>query len=167
MNKWYRFIRPMLFFAAFLSLLLSTKTLLWMAFLLLFIFYFNVDVLSFDKRKVGNDSEKSETVPYGILGNYVVDATKAYGLFIKLCDVPVFVDIRPDSFADRREQQALYLFENREILEVELLKFMNANPEFKNKKISFIGLHSRVMDQGEVFWDPDGHTLVKGINFVL
>lgn len=167
MKNYRRFFRPILFFAIFLFLLIWTKTLLWLAFLILAIFYFAVDVYSVDKRKTENDSIMDNySGPFGILGEYVVDGTQSYGLFIKLLGVPAFIDIRRDEFLEQREQQAKYLFSNQKGLETNLVNFMNKNPEFKAKRVSYIGLHSKAIDQGEIFWDPDGYTLLSGTSFL-
>jgi hypothetical protein len=167
MKKYRRFFRAVLFFAIFLFVLIWTKTLLWLAFLILSIFYFAVDIYSVDKRKTENDSiVEKYSGPFGVLGDYVVDATESYGLFIELLKAPVFIDIRRDEFLGRREQQAKYLFERQKELETNLLDFMTVNPDFKARRVSYIGLHSKVMDQGEVFWDPEGSTLLSGTSFL-
>lgn len=167
MKKYRRFFRCVLFFLIFLFFAIWAKTFLWVAFLVLSIFFFAVDVYSVDKRKKENDSiVEKYSGPFGVLGGYVVDATESYGLFIELLNAPVFIDIRRDEFMERREQQAKYLFERQNELETSLMGFMNATPEFKNKRVLCIGLHSKVMDQGEVFWSPDGYTLLSGTSFL-
>jgi hypothetical protein len=166
MKRYRRFFRPVLFFSIFL-LLAWKKITLWVGFLILSIFYFAVDVYSADKRKAQNESTAEEySGPLGILGHHVIDATESYGLFIKLLNSPVFVDIRRDEFLEQREQRASYLFKHQKELENNLTDFMTYNPEFKGKKISYIGLHSDIIDQGEVFWSPEGYTLISGISFL-
>jgi hypothetical protein len=167
MSKIRPFIRPALFFAAFLFLLLWTKTLLWIAFLLLSIFFFAVDIYSVDKRKQEDTTVvRNYSGVYGVLGDYVVDATESFGLFIEILNAPVFIDIRRDEFQKQREQQAKWLMERQKELEVSLVNFINANPRFREKKMSCIGLHSKNLDQGEVFWEPSGQSLLRGISFL-
>jgi hypothetical protein len=50
-------------------------------------------------------------------------------------------------------------------LNLQLDLFLKANPEFAARSIAYIGLHSKNIEQGEVFWDPDGYTLLKGTTF--
>ena len=166
MRNWRRFIWPAVFFACSLFLLFWTNTLLWIAFLALSIFYLGVDVYSVDRRPSQDSAGPEKYVgPFGVLGDYVVDSTDSHGLFIELLSAPVFVDIRQDEFLEQREQQAQHLFANCSILEESLVNFVNANREFAAKRVSYIGLHSAELDQGEVFWKPSGHTLLKGTAF--
>jgi len=170
MRKWRRFIRSALFFAIFLVLLPFWKyTLACLAFLMLSVFYFGVDVYSIDKRKTQKESvTENYSGPHGILGDYIIESTKSYGLFIELLGAPVFIDIKQDKFLEQRKQRAIHLFENQKKLEINLVKFINQNAEFKTKKIDSIGLHYiKNLERGEVFWDPDGYTLLYGLEFVL
>ena len=130
------------------------------------LFYFAIDVMSVGKRGPENSSvPENYKGPYGILGDYNVDATDSHGLFIQLLDTSVFVDIRKDEFLDQRAQWAQFLFKNQKELESNLTKFIDEHPEYKTKKLSYIGLHSKFLEQGEVFWNPNGHTLLKKLNF--
>src|SRR5438876_819650 len=95
MSKLRTLIWPALFLAAGIFCLFKTNTLLWMAFFMLSAFSFAVNVRGFGKRKdEGKLGLEDFRGPYGILGNYIVDATDSYGLFIRLLNYPVFIDIR-------------------------------------------------------------------------
>ena len=169
MNRWRRFIRSIAFLLIFLLSALWTKTLFGIIFLILSIFYFVMDVCFAREKKTENkDQVKNYAGPLGVLGDYIVDATESYGLFLDLLDAPVFVDIRYDEFIERRKQRAIYLFDHQKELEVNFIKFVDKNPEFKTKRITYIGLHyPKNFERGEVFWNPDGYTLLYGLEFVL
>jgi len=108
---------------------------------------------------------------YGMLGNYVPDSNdsddECYGLYLHLGKLSVFVDIREDKYLEQRKLKALQLFENCKLLQMSLDNFLLLNPVFKSRTLVYIGLHSKNLDQGEVFWEPTGYTLLKGTSFVL
>ncbi|MEF9388495.1 hypothetical protein V4890_23175 [Ralstonia solanacearum species complex bacterium KE056] len=167
MNKWRNFFRAIIFFAIGVFFLIGTHTLLWAPFLILSALFFSIDVLGVGRRKdEGRIGLEEPSGPYGVLGDYVVDATESYGLFIELLSDAVFVDVKKDDLIEQRKQQALYLFKNQKILEDDLGNFIKENPEYKARKILYIGLHSREQGRGEVFWDPHGYTLLRGTNFL-
>ncbi|WP_275760525.1 hypothetical protein [Ralstonia pseudosolanacearum] len=167
MNKLRRFFRAIVFFVIGVFFLIGTHTLLWAPFLILSALFFSIDALGVgrnkDEGRIGLDNPSG---PYGVLGNYVVDATESYGLFIELLNGTVFIDIKKDDLIEQRKQQALYLFKNQKILDRYLVDFIKENPEYKERKILYIGLHSREQGRGEVFWDPNGYTLLRGTNFL-
>jgi hypothetical protein len=105
------------------------------------------------------------SVPLGILDRYVVDSTESLGLYIQLNEHRVFVDLREDKLIELRKARALQLYENQQILGKSLNAFIAANPDFRDRQVAYIGLHSKNMEQGEVFWDPTGYTLLKGFEF--
>jgi hypothetical protein len=182
MKKWHRFIRPVLFFVISVLLFFQIKDApVWLPFLLLSVFYLGMDVYSIGKRKT-RDKTENETLPenysgsYGILGYYIVDSTKLYGLYMELLGTSVFIGIREDKFLEQRKQQAMRLFDAQKELEINLIDFIEKNPKYKNKKVSYIGLFVKNLEQGEVFWDFDsdpedaehyGYTLLHGLNFVF
>lgn len=107
-------------------------------------------------------------IKYGILGHYAVDGDPndiAYGLYISLNKNPVLLDIREDSLLEQRKVRALDLCANGSALETALNEFLAANPEFRGRKLASIGLHSDDMKRAEVFWDPEGYTLLIGFEF--
>lgn len=165
MKKWRRLWRSGFFLALCLLFLIKTTTLLWMPSLMLAIFFFAVDVLGLGRNEPRGPLLKDFSGPYGALGDYVVDATESYGLFIKLGDATVFVDIRKDGKLDQRQRQARFLYENQQALASSLAAFVTGHPEYKPKTITYIGLHSSDLEQGEVFWDPDGYTVLRGAQF--
>jgi len=79
---------------------------------------------------------------------------------------PVFLDIREDDHLEQRKRRALELHQNQLRLEESLRRFVVANPKFQHSTVASIGLHADDLLQGEVFWDPDGYTLLKGFEFV-
>ena len=107
----------------------------------------------------------------GVLGNYAPDpadpSDECYGLYLVLSGRPVFVDIREDKYLEERKRKALELFTNSKDLEISLVQFVRENPEFVPRSVTYIGLLSKNLDQGEVFWDPTGYTLLQGLTFVL
>lgn len=138
-----------------------------MPLLLLGAFFFAVDVGGIDKRKTTEDKiEDDKAMVYGVLGDYVVDETPSYGLFIQLCGRAVFVDIKQDQLLDLRKAHAEFLHQHSSELGDRLRQFVEINPRFATRSIQYIGLHSANVDQGEVFWSPDGYTLLQDLKFV-
>lgn len=107
-----------------------------------------------------------EDSPVGELGRFVVDGDNSFGLFVKLGGDLVFVDIREDENLEERKARARTLATNVTALEKSLAAFRTRNTEFADRRIVYIGLHSRDNEQGEVFWEPIGYTLLKGVEFV-
>jgi hypothetical protein len=107
----------------------------------------------------------------GVLGNYAPDQNdledECYGLYVQIGQHSVFIDIREDKYLEQRKLKAMQLFENSKALETSLDTFVHANPAFESRSVSYIGLHSKNLDQGEVFWGPTGYTLLRGLSFVL
>jgi len=102
---------------------------------------------------------------FGVLGDYVVDDTPCFGLFIRLKNWPVFVDVKQDRLENARRERAQFLCQHEAQLNSQLDLFLKSNPTFAARSIAYIGLHSKNIEQGEVFWDPEGYTLLKGMTF--
>ena len=105
-------------------------------------------------------------VQYGILGRYAINGNSndgGYGLYIQLFGRPVFIDIREDAYVEKRKEVARSLYERTLLLESNLRKFIEQNQEFEARQIESIGLHSDDMNRCEVFWNPDGYTLLLGL----
>lgn len=102
----------------------------------------------------------------GVLGRYIDEGDECYGLFIPIGGVRVPVDIREDRLLPQREDHARRLFEGRQTLAESLTRFTHAHPEYSSRSIGAIGLHSSIFDRAEVFWNPEGYTLLKGLEFV-
>lgn len=162
-----KFLRPAIILVIAVLLFFFTESLLWVAGLLLALFFFAVDVLNIDKSssKVSTHSELYPAHQTSVLGHYEIDSTQCYGLFISLAGNSVFVDIREDKLIEKRKEFAKYLAQNTTALEASLNEFMQAQPGFSSRYIASIGLHSKVLDQGEVFWFPEGHTRLRGCEF--
>lgn len=115
-------------------------------------------------------TEVNNKIVYGALGNYAPDENDqediCYGLYLKISQYNVFLDIREDKYLEKRKLKAIQLYENSIELQRSLEIFIHANPEFKSRSLSYIGLHSKNLEQGEVFWEPDGYTLLKGLLFI-
>ncbi|MEP7298412.1 MAG: hypothetical protein ABI702_19690 [Burkholderiales bacterium] len=112
-----------------------------------------------------HDIPSNHPVMPGILDKYVVDSTECFGLFIQLNSYRAFVDIRDDKFIEQRKARALQLYENQELLSKNLRAFLESNAEFRSRRVEYIGLHSKDLEQGEVFWEPNGYKLLKGFEF--
>jgi len=117
------------------------------------------------------DSERRDatTTVTGMLDRYQVDGPDdelAYGLFVKVRGRAVFVDLREDYMIDKRIEQAKKLHESTQALDASLDAFLVRNPEFVRRSLASIGLHATNVEQGEVFWDPEGHTLLIGTDFL-
>ena len=108
----------------------------------------------------------AEDVPLGEFGRYTVDGTESLGLFIPLGGGKVFVDLREDEHIERRKAHAKFLFTNAPSLESSLAAFRTRYPEFSSRALTYIGLHATNLEQGEVFWDPNGYTILRGLEFV-
>jgi hypothetical protein len=78
----------------------------------------------------------------------------------------VFIDVREDRYLEERKKRALLLHESRSVLEDGLKRFLASNPEFQSRQLKTIGLHSDELERAEVFWDPDGYSLLRGFQFV-
>lgn len=162
--KLRRAVKPLVFLILSIFFLVATDTLLWLAFLMLAIFYVFVTFKRIDKFTQVRVPHLSPE-EFGLIGRYVVDFEKSLGLFMKLNNKTIFIDIREDKFLEQRKNFALYLFEKRELLEKNLNEFLETNNEFTNKQIIYIGLHSKDSRQGEVFWAPEGYTVLKELQF--
>ena len=101
----------------------------------------------------------------GVLGHYAIEGTQCFGLFIRLDNYKAFVDIKKDKFFEQRKTKALDLYENQQLLSGSLVAFLESSPDFRSRRVAYIGLHSKNLGQGEVFWDPTGYTLLKGLKF--
>lgn len=146
-------------FAVFLGLRIPV----WFLFLALAIYY---GYKAVKKEHVFVSGVAPASPPYGQFGRYAVDGDQCYGMYIKLSGKPVFIDIREDSQLEERKRRALTLYENAVALDESLKQFVLANSEFRPRQLTTIGLHSEDLEQGEVFWEPDGYTLLKGFKFV-
>src|SRR5689334_12230582 len=106
-------------------------------------------------------------VTLGALGVYAPDpadpSDECYGLYLLIGEQPVFVDIREDTYREQRKLKALDLFAHSKELDASLKQFVRANPTFASRSVGYIGLHSNNLEQGEVFWDPTGYTVLRGL----
>jgi len=107
-----------------------------------------------------------ENAPVGKLGRFTIDGDESFGLFLELAKAPVFVDLREDEQIENRKTRALYLADNVRALESSLAAFRAKNTEFLQRQPTYIGLHSSDPETAEVFWEPDGHTALRGLEFV-
>jgi hypothetical protein len=123
---------------------------------------------AFNPRRVA--LERSVAFPAGAslgeLGRYTIDGAESLGLFITLDGKKTFVDLREDEHVEARKAHAKYLFRNSKLLESSLASFRTRNPEFASRPLTYIGLHAPNLEQGEVFWDPNGYTILRGLEFV-
>ncbi|XQA74435.1 hypothetical protein ACM9XA_02520 [Xanthomonas sacchari] len=135
---------------------------IWLLFSALSFFYF---LSSFSPEVTSRIS--SEVNDFGRLGDYNVDDELCYGMYIRLNSNPIFIDIRRGDFLRQRENYAKYLYENSGNLERNLNKFIAINPDFSSRCINSLGLHSLEMPekQAEVFWDPEGYSQIRDLEF--
>lgn len=141
-----------------------TNTQLWVLFLALSVFYGFIDFVKV-KKELGTTLDNYNGAK-GILDYYDVDGEKCYGLYFDLAGESVFIDIKQDKLIEERKARALYIFENSRELDESLAHFLDSNVQYRSKKINSIGLHSDEISRGEVFWEPDGYTLLLGSKFV-
>lgn len=162
-----KFLRPAIILIIAVLLFIFSDTSLWIAGLLLALFYVGVDVFNIDKSdaSAANEVEEYPAHEPGVLGHYEIDSTPFYGLFLSLRGKPVFVDIREDKLIDKREDFARFLATNTDNLESNLNRFIQAHPDYSSRRVDSIGLHAKTLDQGEVFWHPRGYTRLKGLEF--
>ena len=166
-SPWGKALRGSLILALAVIVFLKTTTLLWVPLLLAALFVYSVDILSIDKSKSALRNRSIESpIAYGRVGEYVVDSTPSFGLFIELQKQPVFVNIKKDRFVEGRKAQAEYLFQHQSELNDNLYRFLSENLDYRSKRLAYIGLHSEVLEQGELFWDPAGYTILRGLNFL-
>jgi hypothetical protein len=102
----------------------------------------------------------------GLFGEYVMDSTE-YGLFMKLIDMPIFVTVRMDEYFEQRKRHAIFLFENRSILEDNLKEFLDKNHSYRGKNIKYICLYSDKIDQCGVYWRSGEYTSLVELHFQL
>lgn len=133
----------------------------WIAFSI-FSFYYSTQLF---KRKFPKAGRQLKNITYGILDNYDVDGDVCYGLFIRISDADVFVDIKKDGLLEERKTHAIYLYKNQNNLEISYRSFLEKNKKYIGRKINSIGLHSKNIKQGEVFWDSEGYTLLQDLIF--
>lgn len=134
----------------------------WFLFLLFTIYYFYKLIKRDSVAKPMKNIDATQS--YGVLDSYAVDGDendKNFGLYVELLKQPIFVDIKKDQHLDKRKKIALHLFSNNLILGKNLEIFIENNPTFKGRNINSIGLHSNDMDRAEVFWEPNGYTLLS------
>jgi hypothetical protein len=135
--NWRTFLKPVLFLALSIAMVfVMEETLAWLGFAIVSAFFVMTDIFRVGQNEINNFSMEIEYTlhPAGLLGEYVLDSTESYGLFMKLIDMPIFVDIRTDKFIEQRERHALFLFENRGVLEDNLREFLDKNPDYRDKK---------------------------------
>ena len=115
--------------------------------------------------------EPTSELPLGVLGRYAPDSADpsdlCFGLYVRIGAELVFVDIREDKLLEQRKLRALALFNQSEELEASLKSFLRKNPEYAPRSLAYIGLHAKNLEQGEVFWDPSGYTILRGTTFEL
>jgi hypothetical protein len=147
-------------FAVFLYLRIPV----WFLFLALAIYFGFLAIAKRGRAK----AVKLEDQPEGVLGRYAVDGDPAdlsHGLYVALQGHRVFVDIKDDQLLEQRRKKAIEIYEKRATLEQSLAAFLERHPEFRNRQIASIGLHSKDLQRAEVFWDPEGYTLLQGLEF--
>lgn len=162
-----KFLRPVIILVIAVLLYFFTDTSLWIAGLLLALFYYAVDVHNIDKSDSPASTASYEYPAHerGVLRHYEIDSTQFYGLFMSLVGKPVSVDIREDKLIDERKEFAQFLANNTDNLETSLSKFIQEHPDFSSRQITSIGLYAKTLDQGEVSWIPEGYTRLKGLEF--
>jgi len=166
-SRWRKAVRGSLLVALAVIVFFKTTTLLWAPLLLAALFFYAVDLFSIDKRKRPLRAHVFEQpVTYGRVGEYVVDSTPSFGLFIELQKEPVFIDIKKDRLVEERKARAEYLFQHQSELNDNLSRFLSENPDYRAKTLMYIGLHSYNLEQGELFWSPAGYTILRGLNFL-
>jgi hypothetical protein len=168
LERYKKFFRPLVLLAVSVSILLYSDMSLWILFLLLALFYFAVDVLNVDKSDSSSTDlvEEFSSHELGVLDHYTLDSTLSYGLFVSLRGKPVFVDIKEDRFLEKRKTFARFLSDSTSTLEKNLNDFIESHPEFSSRHIVYIGLHAKELDQGEIFWEPEGYIGLKGLEFL-
>lgn len=163
-----RLVRPCLLLIASVVAYVYSDSLLYMPLLLLSGFFLATDVFRADRSasEAETNATESKEVPLGILGRFNIDSDECFGLFLWLRETPVFVDLREDKLVDDRIGYALYLYENTAELESKLEAFLEMNHEYGARKLAYIGLHSKSFaEEGEVFWEPEGYTKLRGLEF--
>jgi hypothetical protein len=160
-------IRPFLFLVLSVLAYIALDALLWMPLFLLAVFYTGVDLFKINMRTSPEVDimEGFKLYEPGVLGHYEIDSDDSFGLFLSLNNRLVFVDIREDEFLSERKKFALFIFQNKSVLESNLCSFIENYPEFIDKELMYIGLHSKDLKQAEVFWEPEGYTILKELNF--
>ncbi len=162
-----KYIRWLLFLVCSVLAMIYSQSLLWMPLMMLSAFFCFVDVFNADANSQVPHNVLTASDELGVLGSYIVDSTESYGLFMTINGKAVFVDIREDSLIKEREKQALSLFQNVEKIEKSFNDFLSSNSAYQSKELVYIGLHSSKLDEGEVFWEPDGYTKLKDMQFVV
>ena len=118
-----------------------------------------------NQMKITNEPK----INFGVLGDHHVDGEAdgtEFGLYISLNGKATFIDLKIDSFLEQRKKHANFLFVNQRVIEANLNDFMKRNANFSQRVVNSIGLHSKNLTQGEVFWDPDGYTILQELQFV-
>jgi hypothetical protein len=164
-----RLLRPLVCLAMAAGVAVVSNSLFWVPLVMLAAFFFAVDVMRIDKAPFEQETVLERDLsngPVGVLGRYVVDSTESLGLFFEIGGKNVFVDIREDDQVEARQRHALFLAGHQSELEASVAEFRKAHPEFAGRRLAYIGVHRPVVDECEVFWAPEGHSLLKGLSFV-
>jgi len=135
---------------------------IWLLFLAMGLYYAFRSI----KRTTPPQYTEATDIAYGEIRRFNVEGERALGLYLKLAGRPVFVDIREDQLAEKRKLRALELSKAESTLEVSLSSFLINHPEFQERQVGTIGIHSNDLQQAEVFWEPTGYTLIRGLTFV-
>ncbi len=154
-------------FVGFVELYFNSNTVVFIAFLVMAGFYF-LDISSKTKIHLTLEQEfHNKHYSFNKLDYYIIDNTECFGLFIKIFNKPIFIELKEDSLLEKRKQQALHLSENPHTLEENLNIFLKENPVYQEKKFDVILLCYDDITLGDIFWEPTGHTSIKDLIFTL
>lgn len=164
----FKYVRLLTFLAAAAGLFFSGQgKLLWVLFLTLFAFYLFVDVFNADRARVESSADQPGVpdAQTGVIGRYRHDGEEVFGAFVILNGWRVLIDIKDDKLVEDRIAHARLLISELRNLEAGLRDFFQRNPEFSGKRVACIGLHSKRLTQAEVFWEPEGYSVLEGEDF--
>jgi hypothetical protein len=112
------------------------------------------------------DNQPGEGCPLNHFGDYIIDGDKSYGAFIDLCGSTVFVEVKSDALKAERLVQAKEIVRRKGLIDQSFKKFISEHPEYAERKVAYICSHSKHISQFEVFWEPEGYTLLRDFEFV-
>ena len=130
--------------------------------------YFGVKLFGKPATSSGKEVASSVAAAPGVLGRYEVDGSgegMSYGLYVLVEERLVLVDLREDEHLAQRIAQAQRLAASSLALTESLARFRARNARYATRHIASIGLHSKNLMRGEVFWDPEGHTSLEDCLF--
>lgn len=161
-----KIITPIILALIGIFFLTLPSNILWLAFFMASAFTILTNFFNFGKRKIEPLGFHNFVVAEGIAGYYDVDSTEFYGMHIRLLNQLIFIDCGYEYEVNKAEF-ARYLFTNKDVLEINLDRFINDNEDFKERLVLYINIENNFEKCCYVRWDPYGECKLVNLQFLL